>query len=100
MLFRSRSAAIPDIVVCGKTGTSQNPHGKDHSVFTGFAPKDDPKIAIAVYIEQGGFGATYGVPIGSLVMEKYLKGEISESRKWIEDRMVNANLLQTHVIKK
>ena len=95
-----RSAAIPDVVVCGKTGTSQNPHGKDHSVFTGFAPKDDPKIAIAVYIEQGGFGATYGVPIGSLVMEKYLKGEISESRKWIEDRMVNANLLQTHVIKK
>ena len=95
-----RRAAIPDIVVCGKTGTSQNPHGKDHSAFMGFAPKDNPEIAIAVYVEQGGFGATYGVPIGSLVMEKYLKGEISPSRKYMEDAMLNANLLPQYNIRK
>ena len=95
-----RRAAIPDIVVCGKTGTSQNPHGKDHSAFMGFAPKDDPKIAIAVYVEQGGFGATYGVPIGSLVMEKYLKGEISPTRKYMEEAMLNANILNQYYIRK
>ncbi|MGL4851904.1 MAG: penicillin-binding protein 2 [Phocaeicola sp.] len=73
-----RSAAIPDIEVCGKTGTAQN-RGKDHSAFMGFAPMNNPKIAIAVYVENGGFGAVYGVPIGSLIMEKYLKGELSEA---------------------
>ncbi|MGL4293443.1 MAG: penicillin-binding transpeptidase domain-containing protein, partial [Bacteroidales bacterium] len=88
-----RIGAIEGIEVCGKTGTAQNPHGKDHSVFMGFAPRENPKIAIAVYVENAGFGATYGVPIGSLVMEKYLKGAIPESRKWLEDRMVNANTL-------
>ena len=68
-----RVGAIPGIELCGKTGTAQNPHGKDHSAFMGFAPKDNPKIAIAVYVENAGFGATYGVPIGSLMVEKYLK---------------------------
>ena len=64
-----RTANLPDIEVCGKTGTAQNPHGRDHSAFMGFAPMDKPQIAIAVYVENAGFGATYGVPIGSLMME-------------------------------
>jgi penicillin-binding protein 2 len=88
-----RIGAIDEIEVCGKTGTAQNPHGKDHSVFMGFAPKDNPKIAICVYVENAGFGATYGVPIGSLVMEKYLKGEISPARQWLEERMLTGNTL-------
>lgn len=71
-----RGANLPDIEVCGKTGTAQN-KGKDHSAFMGFAPMNNPKIAIAVYVENGGFGAVYGVPIGKLMMEKYLKGELS-----------------------
>lgn len=71
-----RSANIPGIEVCGKTGTAQN-RGKDHSAFMGFAPMNDPKIAVVVYVENGGWGATYGVPIGALIMEKYLKGELS-----------------------
>ena len=75
-----RSANNPDYMVCGKTGTAQN-RGKDHSVFMGFAPMDDPKIAIAVYVENGGFGAVYGVPIGALMMEQYIKGGLSEASK-------------------
>lgn len=71
-----RIANLPDIEVCGKTGTAQN-RGKDHSAFMGFAPMNDPKIAIAVYVENGGWGATYGVPIGRLMIEQYLKGELS-----------------------
>lgn len=71
--------------VCGKTGTAQN-RGHDHSVFMGFAPKDSPKIAIAVYVENGGFGAVYGVPIGALMMEQYINGGLSEtSRRKAED---------------
>lgn len=72
-----RKANLPDFEVCGKTGTAQN-RGKDHSVFMGFAPKDDPKIAIAVFVENGGFGAVYGVPIGALMMEQYINGHLSE----------------------
>ena len=71
-----RGANIPDIEVCGKTGTAEN-RGHDHSAFMGFAPMDNPKIAIAVYVENGGFGAVYGVPIGKLMIEKYLKGKLS-----------------------
>ena len=67
-----------DFMACGKTGTAQN-RGHDHSVFMGFAPMDDPKIAVAVYVENGGWGATYGVPIGGLIMEQYLKGKLSEA---------------------
>ena len=70
-------ANLPDIEVCGKTGTAQN-RGKDHSAFMGFAPMDNPKIAVAVYVENGGYGAVYGVPIGALIMEKYLTGTLSE----------------------
>lgn len=84
-----RRAAIPGIDVAGKTGTAQNPHGKDHSAFMGFAPYDDPKIAVAVYVENGGFGAVFGVPIGSLVMEKYLTDSIAPSRKYMEEQMLN-----------
>lgn len=71
-----RTANMPDIEICGKTGTAQN-HGKDHSAFMGFAPLNNPKIAVAVYVENGGWGATYGVPIGKLIIEKYIKGKLS-----------------------
>uniref|UniRef100_A0AB33JNK4 Penicillin-binding protein 2 n=2 Tax=unclassified Prevotella TaxID=2638335 RepID=A0AB33JNK4_9BACT len=73
-----KAANRADYLVCGKTGTAQN-RGQDHSVFMGFAPMDNPKIAIAVYVENGGFGADYGVPIGSLMMEQYIKGKLSEA---------------------
>ncbi len=86
-----RGANLPGIEVCGKTGTAQNPHGKDHSAFMGFAPYHNPKIAVAVYVENAGFGATYGVPIGSLIMEKYLTGNISPGRKGIEERMLSSH---------
>lgn len=94
-----RSAALPGIEVAGKTGTAQNPHGKDHSAFMGFAPYKDPKIAICVYVENAGFGATYGVPIGSLMMEKYLTGTISPGRKGIEERMLNSNTIISSGVK-
>ena len=69
-------AQNPWYEVCGKTGTAQN-RGHDHSVFMGFAPRNNPQIAVAVYVENGGFGATFGVPIGSLIMEQYIRGELS-----------------------
>ena len=81
-------AAIPGLEVCGKTGTAQNPHGKDNSVFICFAPKDNPKIAVAAYVENAGFGATWALPVASLMLEKYLNGEICEERKPMEDRML------------
>lgn len=71
-----RAADRADYEVCGKTGTAQN-HGHDHSIFMGFAPMNDPKIAVAVYVENGGFGADYGVPIGALMMEQYITGKLS-----------------------
>lgn len=87
-----RRAAIKDIEVAGKTGTAQNPHGKDHSAFMGFAPYSAPKIAVAVYVENGGWGATFGVPIGSLVMEKYLTGHIAPERKGLETQILTTTL--------
>lgn len=86
-----RLANLPDIEVCGKTGTAQNPHGRDHSAFIGFAPYHNPKIAVCVYVENAGFGATFGVPIGSLVIERYLTGAISPQRKYLEQRMLESN---------
>lgn len=83
----------PDIEMCGKTGTSQNPHGEDHSVFFGFAPRNQPKIAIAVYIENAGWGGSFATPVAGLMMEKYLRGDIIESRKPIEKRMLEADLI-------
>jgi len=94
----ARIAALPDIRICGKTGTSQNPHGADHSVFFAFAPKDDPKIAISVYVENAGFGATWAAPIASLMIEKYLRDSIS--RPYLEDYILQANLLDRRAKKK
>ncbi len=87
----ARIARIPEIRVCGKTGTAENPHGEDHSIFMAFAPKDTPRIAISVYVENGGFGSTYAAPIASLMIEKYLKGEIS--RPWLEKYIRNTDLI-------
>ncbi|MBD5303669.1 MAG: penicillin-binding protein 2 [Bacteroides sp.] len=95
-----RGANLPGIEVCGKTGTAQNPHGKDHSAFIGFAPYHNPKIAVAVYVENAGFGAAYGVPIGSLIIEKYLNGEISAARKGVEEKMMNSNTIISSGVKK
>jgi penicillin-binding protein 2 len=87
----ARIAKIPGIEVCGKTGTAQNPHGKDHSIFFAFAPKTNPKIAIAVVVENSGFGATWAAPIASLMMEQYLTGK-HDTRKALLERMLNGNL--------
>lgn len=89
-----RIARIEGLAVCGKTGTAENPHGKDHSIFSGFAPKVNAKIAIAVFVENAGFGATYAAPIASLMMEKYINDSISKKRLFLEERMI-----KTHTIK-
>ncbi len=85
-------ARLNDIVICGKTGTAENPHGEDHSVFMAFAPKDDPQIAISVYVEFGKWGASYAAPIASLLIEKYLTDTIANNRKWVEKRMLTRKL--------
>lgn len=92
----ARIARLDSVVVCGKTGTAQNPHGKDHSLFLAFAPKNNPIISIAVIVENGGFGATYAAPIASLCMEKYLYREVK--RKDLEERMIQANLMNADKI--
>jgi len=88
----ARASAIPNILFCGKTGTVQNPHGKNHSVFIGFAPRDNPKIAIAVIVENAGFGGSYAAPIASYLTEKYLTGKISENRlsqvEWMKKQVI------------
>jgi penicillin-binding protein 2 len=86
-----RAAFAEDVIVCGKTGTAQNPQGEDHSIFIAFAPMDKPKIAIAVFIENAGFGGTWAAPTASLMMEKYLKGKVTDKEK--EKRILEANLL-------
>lgn len=91
----ARLSAIPGIAVCGKTGTVQNPHGKDHAIFCGFAPKENPKIAIAVIVENSGFGGVYAAPIASLLMEKYLNDTISSSRLPIIEKMKNTDLIHS-----
>ena len=87
-------AHVAGLDICGKTGTAQNPHGKDNSVFICFAPKDNPKIAVAAYIENAGFGASWACPIASLLVEKYLRGEISESRLDMERRVMTTRLIR------
>lgn len=89
----ARRARIPDITVCGKTGTAQNPQGKDHAVFIAFAPMEDPKIAIAVYVENSGAGGTWAAPIASLCMEQFLTDSIS--RPEVEKEMMEADLIAT-----
>ena len=81
---------IDSIQTCGKTGTVQNPHGKDHAIFIGFAPKENPQIAVAVVVENAGFGATWAAPVASLIMEQYLTGTIK--RTWLRDRIANSIL--------
>ncbi len=89
-------AWIPDISVCGKTGTAENPHGEDHSIFFCFAPKENPQIAVAVYVENSGFGGTWAAPIASLVIEKYINGTIKgPQRLWQEQRILEANFIET-----
>lgn len=84
-------AAVEGLDICGKTGTAQNPRGADNSVFICFAPMDNPKIAVAAYVENAGFGATWAAPIASLLVEKYLKGEIS--RPDLEKRIMEGDLM-------
>lgn len=84
----ARAAQIPGIKVCGKTGTAQNPHGRDHSIFMAFAPRENPQIAISVYVENAGFGATWAAPIAALMIEKFINGSIDPERKWKEDRIL------------
>ena len=86
-------AEVKGLEICGKTGTAQNPRGDDNSVFICFAPRENPKIAVAAYVENGGFGAAWAAPIASLLVERYLNGEISDKRKPLEDRMLNADLM-------
>ena len=87
---------IDSLAMCGKTGTVQNPHGKDHAIFIGFAPKDNPKIAVAVVVENAGFGATWAAPIASLMMEQYLTGEIERKPLFnrIKDAVLNEHVTQ------
>jgi penicillin-binding protein 2 len=87
----ARDAKMDSITICGKTGTAQNPHGKNHSIFIAFAPKDNPKIAISVIIENAGFGATWAAPIASLMIEKYMNRQVKRTE--VEQNMINANLL-------
>ena len=93
-------AHVEGLDICGKTGTAQNPHGDDHSVFICFAPRENPKIAVAAYVENGGFGATWAAPIASLLTEMYLNREISESRKPLEKRVLEGNLMHKVKVKK
>lgn len=83
--------AIKDIAICGKTGTAQNPHGADHSIFMAFAPRENPQIAISVYVENAGFGATWAAPIASLMIEKYLKDSVSNT--WRERQILEKDFL-------
>ena len=87
----ARSALLNGITICGKTGTAENPHGEDHSIFVAFAPKEDPQIALAVYVEKGGWGSTYAAPLASLMIEKYMTDTIS--RPWVEERIINTDLI-------
>lgn len=86
---------IPGHEYCGKTGTIENPHGSDHSAYTAFAPRETPKIAIFVYVENGVWGARYAAPIASLIIEKYLNDTIATNRLAIEKKMMDANLLNS-----
>ena len=90
----SRRAYIDDIVVCGKTGTAQNPHGRDNSVFMCFAPRENPKIAVCVYLENSGAGGTWAAPVASLIVEKYLKGEVKRTEF---EQMVHSTNLKQYV---
>ena len=87
----AQNSQIANLDICGKTGTAQNPHGEDHSIFIAFAPKDNPKIAIAVYVEKGGWGSTWAAPIASLMIDKYINKNISNSHQ--ERFILDGNLI-------
>ncbi len=96
---RAANFAPGEIEVCGKTGTAENPHGKDHSAFIGFAPRTNPRIAIGVYVENGGFGARYGVPIGRVMMEYYLRdGILSNSGEAIAKQMKSSTISYSNAL--
>ena len=82
--------AVPGVESAGKTGTAQNPHGKDHAIFIGFAPLENPQIAVAVVVENAGFGSTWAAPVASMMMEQYLNGSVS--RKDLRKRYTNSEL--------
>ena len=90
----ARLSRIEGVELCGKTGTAQNPHGQDHSIFMSFGPKDKPKIAIAIFVENGYWGSRWAAPIASLIIEKYLTGEVK--RKDLERRMLEGSLEQEY----
>ena len=90
----ARGSKVKNIEICGKTGTAQNPHGQDHSVFIAFAPKENPKIAIAVFVENGYWGSRWAGPIATLMIEKYLNG--STTRPWLEKRMFEGSLQEEY----
>lgn len=92
----ARGSKIPGITAGGKTGTAQNPHGDNHSIFIAFAPVEDPKIALSIIIENGGYGSTWAAPIASLMMEKYIKGY--SERPNVEERMMKGSI--NYAIKK
>ncbi len=95
-----KGARNPWFDTCGKTGTAQNPHGQDHSAFMGFAPKDNPQIAICVYVENGKWGATYGVPIGALMMEQYINGKLSPASERKATAFQHRHISYASLIKK
>ncbi len=78
--------------MCGKTGTAENPHGEDHSIFIAFAPMDDPKIAIAVYVENSGFGSIWAAPIASMMIEQYLTDTVTKPAYFVQ-RILDGNLI-------
>ena len=90
------ASRIPGIIMCGKTGTAQNPHGENHSVFVAFAPRDNPKIAIAVVVENAGQGASWAAPIASFIVEKYLRDSITRRPSGINPKKyMEANLMSS-----
>jgi penicillin-binding protein 2 len=89
----STASAIPGINIGGKTGTVQNPHGKNHSAFVAFAPIEDPQIAIAVVVEESGYGATWAAPIANLMIENYLRRDSVPAKPYLIERIENANLI-------
>ena len=87
---------VPNLQICGKTGTAQNPHGEDHSIFIAFAPKEKPHIAIAVYIENGGWGSTWAAPIASLIIDQYLNNKIHN--KELEKFIINGDIKYSELL--
>ena len=83
----ARGSRIPGISAAGKTGTAQNPHGENHSIFIAFSPVEDPQIAISIIVENSGYGSTWAAPIASLMIEKYIRGYTERPK--VEERMMN-----------